>query len=240
VIGPAGFGVIAIDASGLSVTVSVVTAVGVLDEYNAMIVVVPLVGPVVTRPVLLIVAIVLSDTLQLNVGDDVKFCVIVVVLPDAMSANVAVAVNWCRVFLAMNGAFGAMVMEIGSTTVSMAVPEMLLTSSVAVIMNVPVASEVARPKVPRVLPMVTAVASEVLQVAADVQLISVPFEKIAMAMNSCLVPVAMVGLAGATLIDVSFPPREQLMKPIAVAKSATATILPCLRIFILLFSPGIP
>jgi hypothetical protein len=132
----------------------------------------------------------------------------------------------------MNGAFGVMVMEIGSTTVSVAVPEMLLTVSVAVIVNVPVVpvTSVAIPYEPRLLPIVTA-ASEVLQAAAAVQLIVVPSENVATAANCCLVPVAMVGLAGATLIDASFPPREQLMTPIATAKSATATILPHLRIF---------
>lgn len=84
------------DMSGELVTVSVVVAVGVLDEYiwYALMVVEPGVAPVVTRPVLLIVAIVGSDTIQFSVGDDVRSCVMVVVPPDTTSSNNAVAENW--------------------------------------------------------------------------------------------------------------------------------------------------
>jgi hypothetical protein len=112
---------------------------------------------------------------------------------------------------------------------------MLFAVSVAVmviVFVVPLRSEVARPWVPRELPMVTAAESDELQIAAVVQSIAVPSENVATALNCCLDPVAIVGLAGVTLIDASFPPREQLMKPIAAAKSATATILPYLRILI--------
>lgn len=85
--------------------------------------------------------------------------------------------------------------------------------------------------------MVTAVESDELHAAAVVQSSVVPSEKIAKALNCCVVPLAMVGLAGVTLIDASFPPREQLMSPIAAAKSTTATILPYLRILIVLYLP---
>lgn len=111
--------------------------------------------------------------------------------------------------------------------------------SVAIIVYVPViavASEVATPKAPRALPMETDVASDELQTAAVVQSIAVPFEKTATASNCRLVPIAMVGSAGVTLIDASFPPFAQLTKPIAAAKSTTAAMLPYLRIFIILFS----
>ncbi len=50
---------------------------------------VPVVVPVVTRPVLLIVAIVWSDTLQVNTDVLVKSCVMVAVPP----VNKAVALN---------------------------------------------------------------------------------------------------------------------------------------------------
>lgn len=111
--------------------------------------------------------------------------------------------------------------------------------SVAVMVMVPVfpvTSEVARPKVPRALPMVTDAPSDELQTAAVVQSIAVPFEKTATASNCRLVPVAMVGSAGVTFIAVSFPPFAQLMKPIVAAKSATAAMLPYFKIFIILFS----
>ena len=111
--------------------------------------------------------------------------------------------------------------------------------SVAVIVNVPVvpvASEVARPYEPKELLIVTSLLSDV-QSAAVVQSSIVPFENIAMAVNWCFVPLAMVGPEGDTVIDVSVPPfLPQLMKPIAAAKSAAMIILPYFRIFIILFS----
>ncbi len=220
-------------------TVSVVepeTVVDWLVVISALISVVPVVVPAVTRPfepvVSLTVATPAGDVVQ--VAYVVKSCVMVVVPPDD---NNAVALNWCVVFLAMNGAFGVMVMEIGSTTVSVAVPEMLLTVSVALIVAtvVPV-TEVARPYEPKLLPIVTS-AFEVVQAAAVVQSIIVPSENIAIAVNCLFVPVAMVGPAGDTVIEVSVPPAlPQLMKPIATAKSAAMIILPYFRIFIILFS----
>jgi hypothetical protein len=115
-----------------------------------------------------------------------------------------------------------------------------LAVSVAVMVNVPVvpvASDVARPNVPKTVPVVTDVTSDEVQAAAVVQSISVPLEKTAKALNCWVVPAAMVGLEGVMTIVDSFPPREQLMKPAAAAKSAAATILPYLRIFIIPFSP---
>jgi len=114
-----------------------------------------------------------------------------------------------------------------------------LAVSVAVIVNVPfvpVASEVARPYEPKELLIVTALLSDV-QFAAVVQSSIVPFENVANAVNWCLVPLAMVGPEGDTVIDASVPPLlPQLMKPIEAAKSAATTILPYFRVFIILFS----
>lgn len=102
---------------------------------------------------------------------------------------------------------------------------MLIAVSVAVMVIVPVVpviSEVARPVEPTVLLIVTVVSSDELQVDADVQFMVVPSENFAMAANCCAVPFAMVGLLGMTVIDSSFPPRIQLMKP-AAATVRTAT-----------------
>ena len=116
-----------------------------------------------------------------------------------------------------------------STTVSVAVAEILLAVSVAVMVTVfivgvePLRSAVARPYVPKLFPIVTAASSDELQAAAVVQSIAVPFENTAVAVNCCVVPAVMVELAGAIVIDSNVPPREQLVKFIAAAKSAIAT-----------------
>lgn len=217
------------------------TVLDVPVSIDAMISVVPvLIRDGVTRPLLFTVAIDWSFVVQ--VARDVKTCTMVGVLLD----NNAVAANWCAAPpIGMNGAFGFTVMEIGSTTVSAAVPEMLLAVSVAVMVITlivplePLTSEVARPLEPKLLLIVTAPAFDVLQSAAVVQSSIVPFENVAMAVNWCLVPVAMVGSAGDTVIEVSVPPLlPQLMRPIAAANSAARIIVLYFKIFIILFSPA--
>ncbi len=105
---------------------------------------VPVVVPVVTSPVLLIVAIAGSDTLQATTCDHVKSCTTVSV----PLVSHAVAANCRLVLTAMNGLAGDMAMEYGSVTRSVAELELLLAESVAVMMKVPVAplaSEEASP-----------------------------------------------------------------------------------------------
>jgi hypothetical protein len=66
--------------------------------------------PVEIIPVLLMVAI--AGSVEVQVANDVKFCVVVFVRSD--SNNVAVAVNWCVVPIAMNGLAGVIAMDFGS------------------------------------------------------------------------------------------------------------------------------
>jgi hypothetical protein len=91
---------------------------------------------------------------------------------------------------------------------------------------------VARPFEPAVLLIVTAVSSDELQVDADVQFRVVPSENFAMAANCCAVPFTMVILLGITVIDSSFPPRIQLMKPTAATVRTATTKIQYFTIFI--------
>jgi hypothetical protein len=115
------------------------------------------------------------------------------------------------------------------------VAERLIAVSVAVMVIVPVVpviGDVARPFEPAVLLIVTAVSSDELQVDADVQFRVVPSENFAMAANCCAVPFTMVGLLGITVIDSSFPPRVQLMKPTAVTVRPATIKIQYFTIFI--------
>ncbi len=123
-------------------------------------------------------------------------------------------------------------MERGLLTTAVALPERLLVRSVAVIMEVPAATAVAKPFKPVVLLMITTAVSDELQFTADVQFNVVPSVKIAVAINSCAEPVAMVALAGLTLIELMLPPFKQLIKPIEAIKSTAKTNIYDLIVFI--------
>jgi hypothetical protein len=116
---------------------------------------------------------------------------------------------------------------------------MLFAVSVAVMVTVPVvplASEVARPFEPAVLLIVTMVTSDEFQVTAEVQFSVVPSENVAVAVSCWVVPIAMVGLVGVTVIDVMVPPRIQLMKPITVTDSTARTKMRDLIVLIMVVS----
>jgi hypothetical protein len=84
---------------------------------------------------------------------------------------------------------------------SVAVPEMLVTGSVAFIVVVPIANDVARPLVLLALLMEAADAFEDPQVADIVRSWCVPSEYVPVAAYCWLVPRAMLWLAGVTAID---------------------------------------
>ena len=113
-IGPAGFGVIAIDASGVSVTVSEVVPEMPEAKKVAVMVTVPVDVPAVTKPVLLMVALAVSPVVQ--VTNVVKSCVMVVVPPVDKSGNTAAALNWWDVPTAIYGLAGVMATDCGSVT----------------------------------------------------------------------------------------------------------------------------
>ncbi len=165
------------------------------------------------------------------------------------SVYVPAAVNGCVVPTAMLELTGVTVMETSGVlvTISLAVLEALFTVSTALMMNVPVtlvSSEVARPCEPMLLltgratSMGAPVSSDELQVTADVQLSVVLSVNVAVAVNCCVVPAAMIAVAGVMEIDFSVPLRIQLIRPIAVAESRARTTTQYFRnlIFFLLKS----
>jgi hypothetical protein len=107
-------GVTAIDSSTGAVTVSV-TELEVTLENVAVMFVLPS-ATAVANPVLLMVAIVVLDELQ--IADAVKFCVLL----QAPDDNVPVAVNCCIVPLGILALTGATAIDDTSDEVSVAVP----------------------------------------------------------------------------------------------------------------------
>jgi hypothetical protein len=127
-------------------------------------------------------------------------------------------------------------MERGSLTTAVALPERLLVWSIAVIIEVPAATAVAKPFKPVVLLMITTAVSDELQFTADVQFNVVPSVNVAVAINCCAEPVAMVALAGLTLIELILPPFRQLIKPSEAIKNTAKTNIYDLIVFIRIVS----
>ncbi len=158
---------------------------------------------------------------ELHVTNDVRSSV-------EPSAYVPVAVNGCVVPTAMLELTGVTVMDTRGVLVTkrVAVLKALFTVSIAVMVNdvpvTPVSSKVARPFEPMLLLTANAGLFE-LQVTADVQLSVALSVNVAVAVNCCVVPAAMIALAGVMEIDFSVPLRIQLNKPIAVAESTART-----------------
>ncbi len=164
------------------------------------------------------------------------------------SAYVPVVVNGCVAPTTMLELAGVTVMDTRGVlvTIRVAVLEALFTVSIAVMVNVPVtlvSSEVARPCEPMLLLTgktaskgAPVTGSDELQVTADVQLSVVLSENVAVAVNCCVVPAAMIAVAGVTEIDFSVPPRIQLISPVAAAESTARATIQYFRIFIVLFS----
>jgi hypothetical protein len=109
-------GVTVMDKSGIAVTVSVVVPETPEVKSLAVISVLPVVVPAVTRPfeptVSLMVATPADDEVQ--VANVVKFCVIAFV--GVPPENIAVAVNWCVVLIAIYGLAGVTAMDCGAVT----------------------------------------------------------------------------------------------------------------------------
>jgi hypothetical protein len=87
----------------------------------------------------------------------------------------------------------------GGVTVSVAVPDTL--PEVAVMVLEPTAAAVAFPLVPDVLLIVATAVFDELQVTDVVRTCVVLFEYVPVAVNCCVVPLAMLGLDGVTAID---------------------------------------
>lgn len=119
-------------------------------------------------------------------------------------------------------------------TVMVAFPVRLLVKSIAVITEVPAATDVTKPFEPvTLLTSATSVFDE-LQSTADDQSNVVPSVNVAVAVYFSNVPVAMVPLTGVTVIELMVPPRRQLIKPSEATKGTTRTNRYDLKVFILL------
>jgi len=181
-------------------TVSVVDP-GMFPDV-AVIVVVPVeteVASPLEPAALLMVATVVDDELQIT--DVVTFCVV-------LSEKVPAAVNCCVVPGAILGLAGMTAIDtsVADVTVNMVVPDMFVAGSVAVIVDEPVDTDVAKPLDPAALLMEATVVDDELQIADAVTFCVVLLEKVPVAVNCCVVPGAILGLAGITEMDTSVAP----------------------------------
>jgi hypothetical protein len=131
---------------------------------------------------------------ELQVTDAVISCVV-------LSEKVPVAVNCWVVPRAMLGMVGVTAMEtrIAGVTVRVVEPEM--PPDVAVTVDVPTATVVALPLVAAALLMVATDVTDELQVTKVVRSCVVLSEKVPVAVNCWVVPRAMFGLVGVTLME---------------------------------------
>jgi small neutral amino acid transporter SnatA (MarC family) len=143
---------------------------------------------------LLIVATPALDELQVTAA--VSICVV-------LSENVPMAVNCWVVPLAMPGLVGVIATDtsIAGFTVRVVDPDML--PDVAVTVVAPAATDVAKPCEPEALLIVATPALDELQVTAAVSICVVSSENVPMAVNCWVVPLAMPGLVGVTVMDTS-------------------------------------
>jgi hypothetical protein len=91
--------------------------------------------------------------------------------------------------------------SVAGVTVSVVDPEML--PDVAAIVVEPAATEVASPLEPAKLLMAATAAADELQVTDSVRSCVVLSENVPVALNCCVVPGAMLGLAGVTAMETS-------------------------------------
>jgi hypothetical protein len=127
-------------------------------------------------------------------------------------------------------------MDTGVLTARVAFPERLFVASTAVIMAVPSATAVTMPFEPVVLLTIATSVFDEVQFTADVQFNVVPSVNLAVAMNCCIAPVAMLALAGVTSIELMVPPFRQLIKPNEATKDTATTNIYDLKTFICVVS----
>jgi methylglyoxal synthase len=180
-------GVTAIDCNVAAVTVSKVEPL--IEEDVAVIVEVPTPAPL-ARPAALIVAVVVVPEDHVTVL--VRFCVV-------PSLNVPVAVNCCVAPLAIDGFAGATAIDcnVAAVTVSKVEPE--IDDDVAVIVEFPTPTPVARPDA--LIVAVVVVPED--HVTVLVRFCVVPSLNVPVAVNCCVAPLVIDGLAGVTAIDCS-------------------------------------
>jgi len=208
-------GVTAIEASAGPVTVSVVFPVTLPDF--AVIVEVPTVTPVATPPVVIVATAGVPEV-------HVTLPVITAVL---LSEYVAVATNaWVRPF-AIDGLAGVTAIDanVGPVTVSVVPP--LMGPDVAVIVDEPTPTPVAKPPVEIVA---TPVADE-LHVTLLVMTAVLLSEYVPVAVYCCVVPLAIEVFEGATAIDfnVGAAPVPDRLTDCGLPAALSVTVMAALR-----------
>jgi hypothetical protein len=178
-------GVTAIDTSVAAVTVSVVLPETVPEV--AWMVVDP-VPTALASPAVLIVATPAAE--ELHVAVLVRFCVLA-------SVYVPVAVNCCVLPLAIDGFAGVTAIDtnVAAVTVNVVLPETV--PEVAWMVVDPVPAALARPAAL----IVATVAAEELHVAVLVRFCVLASVYVPVAVNCCVLPLAIDGFAGVTAID---------------------------------------
>src|SRR6266436_3898499 len=222
-------GVTAIEVRVAAVTVSVV-----FPETSPKVAVIVMGPPAATDvakpcdpPALLIVATAVLDELQVTWV--VRSCVV-------LSLKVPVAVN-CRVVpFAILGVVGVTVIvdRFAAVTVSVVLPE--TPPKVAVIVVVPAATDVARPCDPPALLIVATAVLDELHVTWVVRSCVVLSLKVPVAVNCRVVPFAILGVVGVTVIvdriaavtvSVVLPETPPKVAVIVVVPAATDVAKPC-------------
>ena len=199
-------GLMAIETRAATVTVRTVEPVTVPEV--ALMVVVPI--PVlVASPVLFTVAVeALSDA---QVTLDVRSCV----LP---SVNVPAAVNCCVVPSATEGFVGVAAIDTSTAAVTVKLVLPLIEPELAVIMAEPVPTLVASPCGFTTLLIVATVAVSELHCTVLVTSCVLPSVNVPVAVNCCVLPRGMLGIAGVTAIEtntagVTFSVVELVIEP---------------------------
>jgi hypothetical protein len=214
----ADWGVIAIETSDAGVTVRTVDPV--TDPEVALIVVTPL--PVlVARPVLLTVAV--EGVFELHIAVEVRF-------RELLSLNIPVAVNCCVVPKEMDELAGVSSIETSAAAVTVNVVVPVIEPEVAIIVVEPVLTALASPAETAVLLIVATVVRAELHCTVFVMFCVLPLLNVPVAMNCCVVPRGMLGIAGVTAIetkaaDVTF----RVVKPATDPEVAVAVVVPTAR-----------
>ena len=208
-------GVIAIETSDAAVMVRTVEPV--TDLEVALMVAVP-VAMLVARPVLLTVAV--EVAFELHVAVEVRFC-------ELPSVNVPVAVNCCVVPSEIDGLAGVTAIETNAAAVTVNVVLPAIEPEVAVILAEPVPTALANPcELAALLTVATVVVSE-LHCTVFVMFCVLPLVNVPVAVNCCVVPKGMLGIAGVAAIetkaaDVTF----SVVEPVTDPDIAVAVVLP--------------
>jgi hypothetical protein len=215
-------GLIAIDTRAAAVTVSCVLPLMVPEVAVMLALPVPtlVANPCVGTVLLIVPVVVVSDD---HVTIPLRFCV----LP---SVNVPVAVNCWLVPNAIEGSAGVTAIETNAAAVTVSCVVPLMDPLVAVMLAVPVPSLLTNPGVV-VLITPTAGVSE-LHCTVLVRFCVVPSVKLPVAVNCCVVPIGMVGIAGVTVIETSTAGftvncvLPLIVAPLIVATVAVTVVLP--------------